>query len=177
MNLLTPYWLYIKIGLIMLLCGLCSLLTYNYQSNKYEKKLLEIKNAQYSAIAEATNKAIEKEQVNQETTQRLEREYLAKAEKLRLENNALRSSIDKYNGLRFPTTSCVQTNPTNSTTSGAASESPNTTGQQCQLSRASSEAIVTIAEHADELANRLNVCLDYAANINKQREEMMKEDK
>ena len=175
MNLLTPYWLYIKIGIVVLLCGLCSLGTYNYQSNRYEKKLLEIKNAQSQALLEAAKKANEAERTNNETTQRLEREYLANTEKLRVENSSLRRSLDKYNGLRFPNSSCVSTSVTNSPSSNPITESPNTTGGQCVLSRNASEAIVTIAEHADELANRLNVCIQYAEAITKQREEMMKE--
>lgn len=178
MNQLTSYWLYIKIGLIVLLCGICSLGTYNYQKNYYEKKLLEIRNAQSQALLKAAKTTIEKERINQETTQTLETKYLEASKKLSVVTNA----FDKYRSVdgrmyTKPTTCVSEAGSANSSASNTASEGSKPAKQLCELPRVFADTVVATAIDADEMRARLSVCLDYAASINKQREEMMKEDK
>jgi hypothetical protein len=176
-NLLTPYWLYIKIGIVALLCGLCSLGTYKYQKNKYEAKLTKIENDKIKAIATLTQDALEKERINNETTQTLEAKYLEASKKL----STVTANFDKYRssggGVYVKSSTCVSEGSANSTASNPVTEGSKPTKQLCELPRVFADTVSATARDADEMRARLDVCLSYAENVEKQRKEMMKGDK
>lgn len=159
-------------------------ITWSYQKSKYEA-IIATNEANYTTqlnksltdLNEANIKLIENERNNQNVTAKLEQDYLEATKKL----SSLRINYDKllwkYDGLRFKSAECSSTETTTTTPSQTTTSTATTTGNNgaCQLPRAASEFIILMATEASRLSILERTCFDYATAIEKQREQMIKE--
>lgn len=152
-----------------------SSITWKYTSSHYKEIIATAKEEAATALQEATDKVLLAERKNNDITAELNKKSLEHDKQLA----AAQTELDRYRtvnrGLLVSARSCSAKAATpNSPATSAATAPAETSGWVCELSELLSTRLTETLIAADELRSRAEICKSYSEAINKQREEMSK---
>ena len=149
--------------------------TYKFVSAHYKEVIATAKEGAATALQKATDKVLLAERKNNDITAELNKKSLEHDKQLA----AAKTELDRYRtvnrGLLVNARSCSAKAATpNSPATSAATAPAEASGWVCELSELLSTRLTETLIAADELRSRAEICKSYSEAINKQREEMSK---
>ena len=166
----------IAVGVAVVIASVSTFgVTYKFVSSHYKQEIAAMELASATALQKATDKVLLAERKNNDITTELNKKALEHDKQLA----AAQTELDRYRtvnrGLLVNARSCSAKAATpNSPATSAATAPAETSGWVCELSELLSTRLTETLIAADELRSRAEICKSYSEAINKQREEMSK---